>query len=162
MWFYHCKSDLHFTHGHLGVLLQVQLYARQCAWLHSRSLTARWMAMNMLDIILMAVKSTSLSGWSFLPVWNFLAHVSRAPYESAQFEQGLVFLSWSSDILQFLYSVSRWLFWTSFMSGLSPFLSMRCHDYPGLFWVMTNVESVHPSGPDKWTLHTRYSLNNVV
>lgn len=50
------------------------------------------MAMKLLDIILRTVKSISLSGWSFLPVLNLVAHVNRELYGFAQFEQELMFL----------------------------------------------------------------------
>lgn len=50
-------------------------------------------------------ESIPLSGWSSLPVLNFLARVSRALCDLAQFQQGSAFLNWSPDILRVLCSV---------------------------------------------------------
>lgn len=97
VWLYHCCSDSHSPMDIYKFSYKFSLCSAD--WLPSRSLPAWWMAVKILDIILMTVKSIPLS---FLPVLNFLAHVSRALYGLAHFKQGLVFLNWSTATLQFL------------------------------------------------------------
>lgn len=106
VWVYHSWSDFYFTHGHLWVPLQILCHAGPSLLLHIQGhyLSDEQLAVKILDIISVTVKNIPLWKLSFFSILYFLAYVSWTLVWLCWVGTGMMFLNWSSDILQFLCS----------------------------------------------------------